>query len=474
MASTIYNKNNMSTADVKKMQQALVDAGYSVGSAGVDGIWGKDTEKALSQFKKDTGGSNSYGTTVGNETFNKLYGTGSASGGSSNKGGSTGGATAGSSGINWGTTAAPNATVNASGMTIPGTNLTVGATAEGVDAHKLGTFNYENYLTGIDTLNQGFDSHITQLQSGAGNANAALEEARSNALAGIKSTYDDSARNYYRLYRTQEKELPEQLSSIGATGGATESAALRLMNNYSDNLYKNETARNQDVNGLNQDYNEAIAKNSMQIAQQIADAYLQKAQALQGMQADFAQSQKDVYSSYMQNAAAQAAAQKEAREAAQKEAQAAALTARNNNVHANELKRQNEGYTTAHWTDGNGEYHYRITGKKKVTKSGSGGSGGSGGSDKDKPIEEDKPKKSDMDISIDASDNSDVNSVNAQVLLRALDPSNANIFSGTYLTPGNNLTGAAIYAANANIPKEQKKTIWKNALGKYTSLYGGK
>ena len=351
----------------KNANASTIEALYDIANqAGV-----KNDSNTMSTFdlteaiKKATGTSgNTYGGTIGNKTLNQ-YGY------KVDKNGNITKMTTAEVG------AATSPTVSTGGMNIPGTSFYVPATADGVDAHKLGTFNYENYLTGTDTLNSGFDNYVTQLQGGAGNANAALEEARSNALAGIKSTYDDSARNYYRLYRTQEKELPEQLSSIGATGGATESAALRLMNNYSDNLYKNETARNQDINGLNQDYNDAIAKNSMQVAQQIADAYLQKAQTLQDMQTDFAQSQKDVYSSYMQNVAAQAAAQKEA--------QAAALTARNNNVHANELKRQHEGYTTAHWTDGNGEYHYRITGKKKV---GSGsGSGSGGGDDTPKPPE---------------------------------------------------------------------------------------
>lgn len=74
MASQIYNANTMSKSDIKKMQQALVNAGYDVGSSGVDGIWGKDTAAALSKYKAATGGSNTYGTTVGNETLNKLYG----------------------------------------------------------------------------------------------------------------------------------------------------------------------------------------------------------------------------------------------------------------------------------------------------------------------------------------------------------------------------------------------------------------
>jgi hypothetical protein len=38
--------------NVKKLQKALVDAGFSVGKSGVDGIFGNDTETAL---KKATG-----------------------------------------------------------------------------------------------------------------------------------------------------------------------------------------------------------------------------------------------------------------------------------------------------------------------------------------------------------------------------------------------------------------------------------
>lgn len=102
MASTIYNANTMSKSDIKKMQQALVDAGYSVGSSGVDGIWGKDTSAALSKYKAATGGSNTYGTTVGNETLNKLYGktntskSGSSSGSNTTKSYSSSGGSGGS------------------------------------------------------------------------------------------------------------------------------------------------------------------------------------------------------------------------------------------------------------------------------------------------------------------------------------------------------------------------------------------
>ncbi len=387
MASTIYNKNNMSTSDVKKMQQALIDRGYDLGSYGADGIWGAKTEAALSQFKKDTGGSNTYGTTVGNETFNKLYGT-TTSGGSSNKGGSTGGTSTGSSGINWGTAPQTGATVPTTGVAVPGTNFTAAPTLEGIEYAKQAESAYQNYLSNMSGVEDAYGSYITQLQGGAGNANAALDEARANALAGIKSTYDDSARNYYRLYRTQEKELPEQLSSIGATGGATESAALRLMNNYSDNLYKNETARNQDTNALNENYYNAIAQNSQKLAAQLADAYLQLGMAQTEMTNSYNQNQQNMYNQYQQNYASQLAAQEAA-------AQQASIDKWNTNVTNRIAQQLQKGDTLWTWTGDDGKMHWSTyesvglanggkelsTGKKKV-----GSSGGSNPSGNPKPI----------------------------------------------------------------------------------------
>lgn len=50
------NLSNGSKGDnVKKLQTALVNAGYSVGSAGVDGIYGKDTQAAVKKYQQDNG-----------------------------------------------------------------------------------------------------------------------------------------------------------------------------------------------------------------------------------------------------------------------------------------------------------------------------------------------------------------------------------------------------------------------------------
>ena len=56
MANKLLNlKVGSNGNDVKNLQVALKDAGYDVGKAGADGIYGKDTEAAVKQYQKDNG-----------------------------------------------------------------------------------------------------------------------------------------------------------------------------------------------------------------------------------------------------------------------------------------------------------------------------------------------------------------------------------------------------------------------------------
>ena len=48
-------RKGMRGDDVKSLQEKLEDAGYSVGSAGTDGIYGNDTFKAVAAFQEDHG-----------------------------------------------------------------------------------------------------------------------------------------------------------------------------------------------------------------------------------------------------------------------------------------------------------------------------------------------------------------------------------------------------------------------------------
>lgn len=60
--------------EVKKLQTALMDAGYDVGSTGADGSFGKNTLAAVQQYQKDNG--LQVDGIAGKNTLGSLYGTG--------------------------------------------------------------------------------------------------------------------------------------------------------------------------------------------------------------------------------------------------------------------------------------------------------------------------------------------------------------------------------------------------------------
>ena len=71
MATYPTLRNGSSGSDVLKLQQALVNAGYSVGNAGVDGIYGSATESAVRQYQRDNG--LSVDGVAGQNTLGSLY-----------------------------------------------------------------------------------------------------------------------------------------------------------------------------------------------------------------------------------------------------------------------------------------------------------------------------------------------------------------------------------------------------------------
>lgn len=63
-------------SDVKKLQTALIDAGYDVGSTGADGVFGKNTQAAVQAYQKANG--LAVDGIAGTNTLGSLYGTSAA------------------------------------------------------------------------------------------------------------------------------------------------------------------------------------------------------------------------------------------------------------------------------------------------------------------------------------------------------------------------------------------------------------
>ena len=310
--------------------------------------------------------------------------------------------------------------------------------AEAAAAAKEEAYNsgYNSAMGEVDGMIQAAISPIQQMYANMqSQQNAALQNANKLNQEHINSNYDNSAREYYRLYKTQQKQLPETLSRLGVTGGASESSQLKLLNSYSDNLYKNESARNNQLAGVNADYNNQIAENSINAANTMANSYLQLAQQQLSYKRQDEQAEKEA------KAEAQAAAEK------------SSLVSRNNKVRENEAARQRQGYTTTHWTDSDGYYHYQITGKKKTSSSGS-------------------SSKKKASVTYSGGSNSGSNSNNTVNITKKSDTSYNDVLNQArmrlnYKAAGNNritnqlygATGALNYIRNSGLSEAQQKKI---------------
>ena len=112
------------------------------------------------------------------------------------------------------------------------------------------------------------------------------------------------------------------------------------MNNYSENLYKNEAARNNQLAGVNRNYNDQIAQNSINAANQMANAYLQMAQQQLAYKRQDELAAKEQQAQAEENASAQTVAQWNA------------------NVRARMEEQLAKGDTIWTWTDESGKIHW--------------------------------------------------------------------------------------------------------------------
>ena len=85
--------------------------------------------------------------------------------------------------------------------------------------------------------------------------------------------YNSTAKQYYVQNMQAQKSLPSQLASNGVTGGASESAIIRMNNAYGNNLATNESGRASALNTLQNTYNSNVASYDKDYQSDLASAY---------------------------------------------------------------------------------------------------------------------------------------------------------------------------------------------------------
>lgn len=99
-----------------------------------------------------------------------------------------------------------------------------------------------------------------------------INQQYSAMLPTLNQSYDDAARQAYINYRTAQRDLPSQLAAAGISGqGASESALVAQNNAYNSAYNQNELARANAIQSVENNRASALAGNSTQAAQSMAD-----------------------------------------------------------------------------------------------------------------------------------------------------------------------------------------------------------
>ena len=127
-----------------------------------------------------------------------------------------------------------------------------------------------NYVTDRRYINAA-DAYAKQLRAQQATQRQAMAQQLATSKAGVAADYDSSAAQAYLNYAKQQNALPEQLRAQGINGGASESALVRLGNQYALNQASNNASRNAAMGQLQTTYDTNLANMQNELNRTIAD-----------------------------------------------------------------------------------------------------------------------------------------------------------------------------------------------------------
>ena len=124
-------------------------------------------------------------------------------------------------------------------------------------------------------------AYANRMKSNLATQERQLAKQLKSSKEGTAANFDNNAAQAYVNYAKQQNALPEQLAQQGVRGGASESAMVRMQNQYAQNQAANNASRSAAMAQLQNTYDtnlanmrnetqEAILQNNLAMAQQQA------------------------------------------------------------------------------------------------------------------------------------------------------------------------------------------------------------
>lgn len=134
------------------------------------------------------------------------------------------------------------------------------------------------YDRGMGALNSAYDSQMNSLSSNLNETRNQLANQYNRSKQGISDDAEASLRQAYINNMLNRKNLTQQMTAQGLTGGATETTMANMLNNYGNARNNINTTLNNNLANLEGNYSDNLSQAMQAYNSAVANANLQKAQ----------------------------------------------------------------------------------------------------------------------------------------------------------------------------------------------------
>ena len=154
------------------------------------------------------------------------------------------------------------------------------------------------YDRGMSALNNAYDAQMNSLNSNLSETKNQLANQYNYSRGNINSDAADSLKQTYINRMLSERNLGQQMSAQGLSGGATETTLANMLNNYGNARNNITTQQNKSLADLEQNYGSNLSQAQQAYNSAVANANLQKAQQAISLENALANNQISALSDY--------------------------------------------------------------------------------------------------------------------------------------------------------------------------------
>lgn len=154
------------------------------------------------------------------------------------------------------------------------------------------------YDRGMGALNSAYDQQMNSLANNLNETKNTLANQYNRSRNDITSDAESSLRQAYINNMMNRKNLGQQMSAQGLTGGATETTIANMLNNYGNARNNINTTQNRNLANLEGNYNDNLSQAMQAYNSAVATANLQKAQQQMSLENALANNQISALGDY--------------------------------------------------------------------------------------------------------------------------------------------------------------------------------